>query len=81
MITTTDKLLSVLDLIKNNNKASSILLENIANYIAIIDAAPATGVLYITKASPQFIGGHVRLRGRDNGKYPNRSRVYFQQFP
>ncbi len=39
------------------------------NYI-IIEATPATGILYITKNSPYFISGHVRLRGRNHGKYP-----------
>lgn len=30
----------------------------------------ATGVCYITNGSPQFISGHLRLRGRNNGSYP-----------
>lgn len=30
----------------------------------------ASGVLYITKNSPQYLSGHLRLRGRDNGQYP-----------
>ena len=30
------------------------------------------GVLYITKASPQLLSGHIRLRGRNNGRYPYR---------
>jgi hypothetical protein len=30
----------------------------------------ATGVLYITANSPQYLSGHLRLRGRDNGSYP-----------
>ena len=37
---------------------------------AIVSAGPATGILYVTENSPQFISGHVRLRGRDNGRYP-----------
>jgi hypothetical protein len=36
----------------------------------IIDPAPATGILYITKNSPDFISGHLRLRGKDEGRYP-----------
>ena len=30
----------------------------------------ATGVAYITATSPQYLSGHLRMRGRDNGKYP-----------
>lgn len=33
-------------------------------------AEPATGLLYITDNSPQFISGHIRLRGKDEGRYP-----------
>ena len=29
-----------------------------------------TGVAYITQNSPQFVSGHLRLRGKDNGLYP-----------
>lgn len=29
-----------------------------------------TGVLYITSRSPKFISGHVRMRGTENGAYP-----------
>ncbi len=31
-----------------------------------------TGVAYITQNSSQFISGHLRLRGKDNGQYPYR---------
>jgi ribosomal protein L31 len=30
----------------------------------------ATGVIYVTKNSPQFISGQIRMRGRKNGQYP-----------
>lgn len=59
----------ILDLIKfkytvqadsNNNKYYTIL------------ASPATGILYVTENSPQFISGHVRMRGRDGGSYSYR---------
>ncbi|MPZ07286.1 MAG: hypothetical protein GEU26_12870 [Nitrososphaeraceae archaeon] len=30
----------------------------------------ATGVCYITNSSPQYISGHLRLRGKNNGEYP-----------
>jgi hypothetical protein len=36
----------------------------------IIPAHPATGILYITTNSLDFISGHVRLRGKDGGRYP-----------
>jgi hypothetical protein len=36
----------------------------------IIPANPAIGILYVTRDSPDFISGHVRMRGRDNGRYP-----------
>ena len=32
----------------------------------------AVGVLYVTPQSPQYLSGHVRLRGKDNGCYPYR---------
>ena len=38
----------------------------------VVPAKPATGVLYITKRNPSFISGHLRMRGRSNGKYPYR---------
>jgi hypothetical protein len=48
------------------------LLDNSGNgkYAMIIPANPAIGILYVTKDSPGFISGHVRMRGKDNGKYP-----------
>ena len=30
----------------------------------------ATGVIYVTNNSPQFISGQIRMRGRKNGRYP-----------
>jgi hypothetical protein len=55
----------LLDLIKCNYYYHS----EASNYIIIL-ATPATGILYITKNSPDFLSGHVRLRGRNNGRYP-----------
>jgi len=40
------------------------------NKYCIIPAYPATGILYITANSPDFISGHIRLRGKDEGRYP-----------
>ena len=39
------------------------------NYF-IITANPARGILYITENSPDFISGHLRLRGKNHGRYP-----------
>jgi hypothetical protein len=39
-------------------------------YSSIIALKSATGVCYITSGSPQFISGHLRMRGRNNGSYP-----------
>lgn len=36
----------------------------------IMSADPATGILYITENSPGFISGHLRMRGKNGGKYP-----------
>lgn len=38
--------------------------------IIIYSAHPATGVLYITEDNLSFISGHVRMRGKDEGRYP-----------
>jgi hypothetical protein len=35
-----------------------------------IPATPASSILYITQSSPYFISGHIRARGRKNGRYP-----------
>jgi hypothetical protein len=43
--------------------------QELESYIQLT-AGPAIGVLYITENSPQFLSGHVRLRGRDEGRYP-----------
>ena len=36
----------------------------------LMTAYPATGILYSTTNSPDYISGHVRLRGKDQGRYP-----------
>lgn len=36
----------------------------------LMTAHPATGILYVTANSPNFISGHLRLRGRGRGQYP-----------
>ena len=36
----------------------------------LITAYPATGILYVTTNSPGIISGHVRVRGKDQGRYP-----------
>lgn len=40
------------------------------NKYYILPAYPATGILYVTTNSPDFISGHVRLRGKNQGQYP-----------
>jgi hypothetical protein len=59
--------LDVLNLIRC--KYDVISADGDQRYIAI-PASPATGILYITQNSPDFISGHVRVRGRNNGRYP-----------
>ena len=61
----------LLDLIKCNYFISEPEAEEGSSYI-IIKATPATGVLYITENSPDFVSGQIRLRGRNNGRYPYR---------
>lgn len=58
---------NVLNLIQSNHIKS---LEHGNNTYATIPADPATGVLYVTQNNPEFISGHVRMRGRNNGSYP-----------
>ena len=36
----------------------------------IIPASPAKGILFVTHDNPEFVSGHVRLRGKDQGRYP-----------
>jgi hypothetical protein len=36
----------------------------------VIPAYPAKGILYVTQNNLQFISGHTRVRGRNNGSYP-----------
>lgn len=56
---------NLLDLIKCNHFSHPE-----APGYTILHAMPATGILFITKNSPYFLSGHVRLRGRNNGRYP-----------
>jgi hypothetical protein len=51
---------------------SQLQEEEEGHYPLIISASPATGILYVTKNSLDFISGHVRMRGRENGRYPYR---------
>ena len=54
--------LNILDLIK---------CETFKAYeYVVMEATPATGILYVTENSPHFISGHIRMRGRDGGRYP-----------
>jgi len=66
---------SIFDLIKykfHEEILSSRYLDTNNNHkkYFIARAEPATGILYITENSPNFISGHVRMRGKNGGKYP-----------
>ena len=54
----------------NNNDCRCRCITNNNNNYFIVPASPATGILYITENSPGFISGHVRLRGKNGGRYP-----------
>lgn len=43
-------------------------------YKAVYLLKSVTGIAYITTNSPQFISGHLRLRGKNNGSYPYKYR-------
>jgi len=36
----------------------------------VMQAFPATGLVYITDSSPHFMSGHIRMKGKDQGQYP-----------
>ena len=61
---------SVLNLIRSDRIK---LLEHSNTYYTI-PADPATGVLYVTQNNPEFISGHIRMRGKNNGSYPYKYR-------
>jgi hypothetical protein len=60
---------SVLDLIKCDYQILPASKRDSNRYF-VIPADPATGLLYITNNNPEFISGQVRLRGKDEGRYP-----------
>lgn len=39
------------------------------NYF-VVPASPAKGILFVTNDNHEFISGHIRVRGRENGGYP-----------
>ena len=59
--------LNILNLIRC--KFESLVSTNGHSYF-IIPATPATGILYVTQNNPEFISGHIRMRGRNGGQYP-----------
>jgi hypothetical protein len=63
---------SALDLIKCDYYTMPVATkkQDADNKYFAIPAHPATGVLYITSNNPEFISGHIRLRGKDEGRYP-----------
>src|SRR5262245_40797348 len=54
--------INVSDLLKITNETFSNELD-----YQIFTAAPATGILYLIN---NFLSGHVRMRGKDEGRYP-----------
>ncbi len=58
---------NVLSLIQSNHIS---LIEQAYDKYFTIPTHPAKGVLYVTQNNPEFISGHVRMRGRNNGSYP-----------
>jgi len=62
---------SILDLIECSYHVLPVSREeNTNSKYFMIPAHPAMGVLYITNNNPEFISGHIRLRGKDEGRYP-----------
>jgi ribosomal protein L31 len=58
----------LVDLIKDNiiKKASNAVTKKYNMFF--LDSA--TGVIYVTNDSLQFVSGHIRMLGRKNGQYP-----------
>ena len=46
------------------------MTSNNSQVYSVIPATPATGILYITQNNPEFISGHIRMRGRNGRQYP-----------
>lgn len=42
----------------------------ILNGYAVITCEPAKGMIYITEDNPGFISGQIRMRGKNQGRYP-----------
>lgn len=59
----------ILDLIRC--KFHHILPGNGLNYF-VIPANPATGLLYVTGKSPEYVSGQIRMRGKNSGQYSYR---------
>jgi hypothetical protein len=63
--------INVIDFIKSKYQIlSSSNFEDTRSEYFVIPADPAVGVLYVTSQNSGFISGHVRLRGKDDGRYP-----------
>ena len=52
------------------NVKSLIMPHEPSKKYTTITLEPAIGVLYVTEASPGFVTGHMRMRGRNEGRYP-----------
>src|SRR6478735_2437905 len=62
---------NVLNLIrcKHNTVITTAREEENQKYF-VIPAYPAKDILYVTQNNLQFISGHIRVTGRNNGSYP-----------
>ena len=61
--------ISSLSLTNHNSHRGYTENDNNHRKYFIIPADLATGILYITKNSPGFISGHLRMRGKTECKY------------
>src|SRR5437899_9033370 len=61
---------NVLNLIQCKHDTITTAGEEENQIYFVIPASPAKGILYVTQNNLQFISGHIRVRGRNNGSYP-----------
>jgi hypothetical protein len=54
--------------VRNLIKSKGVLSEDGSKLV--YDAIPATGIFYLTLKNPFFVSGEIRMRGKDEGRYP-----------
>jgi hypothetical protein len=59
-----------IDTAQQLNIGKLIISYEIVDGYTIVPCTPAAGILFITKDNPGFISGHVRMRGKNEGRYP-----------